>query len=491
MNLSLADQLWRADSDLADACLVHPFVRGLADGCLPPWRYRDYVAQDAFFLRAFGEAYELAGKAAVDSADDAAEDADGRALYQRLREGIDEELQLHRAMAQRLDIDLETVQPTAATLGYTDFLLATAARRPEPCIAAAMLPCLRLYAWLGQQLLPRLDADSPWADWVRTYADPGFDALWRQLAPRLESESVGGEELARTHRRAMELELRFFDSAWRGEGGASGCSMANERSTRLALTIAGSDPSGGAGIQADLKTFHRFGVYGQSVLTLLTAQNTRGVDRVHIEPADVVEAQLHSVLADLGADAIKTGALGTAENVACVARCLAEHQGADRRSRKLVVDPVLVSKHGHDLAAPDVADALHQHLLPQALLVTPNGHEAHRLTGIDVTSEATAERAARALIERSAAQAAVLVKDVPTLDGDLLVTAEGSQTIPSPRIDSPHRHGSGCTFSAAVTACLANGLPLEAAIQQATDFTNRAIHSAPMLGTTGPLNHWA
>ncbi|MEL6713970.1 MAG: TenA family protein [Planctomycetota bacterium] len=208
MSGPLSETLWHADLDLASACLEHPFVRGLADGTLPARRYREYVAQDAFFLRAFGDAYRLAAGAAGDDA--------GRQLYADLEAGIEEELELHRGMAGRLGIELDAVEPAAATLAYTEFLLATAATRPEPCTAAAMLPCLRLYAWLGQELLPALVPESPWADWVRTYADPGFEALWRRLAPRLDPGDA--DELARLHRRAMLLELRFFESAWSGGG---------------------------------------------------------------------------------------------------------------------------------------------------------------------------------------------------------------------------------------------------------------------------------
>ena len=151
MSGPLSETLWHADLDLASACLEHPFVRGLADGTLPARRYREYVAQDAFFLRAFGDAYRLAAGAAGDDA--------GRPLYADLEAGIEAELKLPRGLAGRLGIELAAVAPAAAPLAYTEFLLATAATRPAPCTAAAMLPCLRLYAWLGQELLPALEEE--------------------------------------------------------------------------------------------------------------------------------------------------------------------------------------------------------------------------------------------------------------------------------------------------------------------------------------------
>lgn len=471
MNLSLAESLWQADADLAAACLRHPFVRGLADGSLPLPRYRDYVAQDAFFLRAFADAYRRAAAAA--------RDAEGQALYDELRAGVEAELVLHRSMAQRHGIDLATVVPSDATLAYTEFLTATAATRPEASTAAAMLPCLRLYAFLGAALLPTLVPGSPYADWVTTYADAGFAALWQRLAARLPiaaaNDRVGADELAALHRRAMHLEHRFFAAAW---GGAAPGRPA------VALSIAGSDPSGGAGVQADLKTFHRFGVYGQAVVTLLTAQNTRGVQGVFLQSPEVVRAQLNSVLDDLGAAATKIGALGSPSLVAEVAAAVRQ-----RHLANVVLDPVLVSKHGHALADAPTAAALRRELLPLVLLVTPNRFEAEQLSGLAVRDRDSAWAAGQRLCAEGA-QAAV-IKDVPGLGGDLLVTRDGVREFVLPRVATRHRHGTGCSFSAAIAARLAVGDSLPLAVGVAADFLVRALASAPGLGDTGPINHWA
>jgi hydroxymethylpyrimidine/phosphomethylpyrimidine kinase len=258
--------------------------------------------------------------------------------------------------------------------------------------------------------------------------------------------------------------------------------------TPIALTIAGSDPSGGAGLQADLKTFHRFGCYGTSVVTLITAQNTRGVSRVDLLEPEVVAAQLAAVLDDVPPAAAKTGAIGSARLIAVVAEVLAA-----RPRFPLVVDPVMISKHGHRLIEDDAVAALVSRLLPLAAVVTPNWHEAAALSGRPVRDAATARDAALALRDRGAA--AVLVKGGAGSDGlsaDLLVSADGELELPALRLATRATHGTGCTFAAALAANLALGHPLAAAAQRAKAFVHHAIATAPGIGGgCGPVNHWA
>ena len=254
----------------------------------------------------------------------------------------------------------------------------------------------------------------------------------------------------------------------------------------VALTVAGSDPSGGAGIQADLKTFHQFGVYGAAAITLVTVQNSTGVDRVRLLDAELVEQQIRAVLEDLPVAVVKTGALGSAALVRVVARLQREYGFA------LVVDPVLLSTHGRELLAASAVEALLDDLLPAALLVTPNLAEAAALTGLRVDDLATMAEAARAIHRR--AGAFVLVKG-GHLAGDALdLLWDGTQVqeFRAPRIDSRHTHGTGCTYSAAIAAGLALGRPLHAAIANAKAYVTAAIRTAPGLGTGhGPLNHFA
>ncbi len=254
----------------------------------------------------------------------------------------------------------------------------------------------------------------------------------------------------------------------------------------VALTIAGSDPSGGAGIQADLKTFHQFGVYGTSVITLLTAQNTQRLSSVEIMSPGLVDAQLLAVLEDIPPDSAKTGALGNAE----IVRLIGER--ASRFSFPLVVDPVMISKHGTFLLRKDAVAALVQNLIPKAFLVTPNLHEAAALSGLPVSDLASMEEAARKIASMGPRAALIKGGHLPGEAVDVLYWEGRIRRFAAPHLDTVHTHGTGCTYSAAITAELAKGRPLEEAVDLAKRFISRAIQTAPRLGNGfGPVNHHA
>lgn len=255
----------------------------------------------------------------------------------------------------------------------------------------------------------------------------------------------------------------------------------------IALTIAGSDSGGGAGIQADLKTFHAFGVYGTSAITAVTAQNTTGVVSIHAIPSHDVRAQIDAVVTDLRPAALKTGMLATAQLVTTVAAAIREH-GLDR----VVVDPVMVSTSGDRLLAEDAERSVVTELLPLATLLTPNLEETSILSGIRVVDVHTMRTAAVDLVDRGVA--AVLVKG-GHLAGDavdLFWDGTTERLWSRPRIDTRHTHGTGCTLSAAIAAGLAHGRDLITSIDAATRFIRRAIADAPGLGHgRGPVNHFA
>jgi len=255
----------------------------------------------------------------------------------------------------------------------------------------------------------------------------------------------------------------------------------------IALTVAGSDSGGGAGIQADLKTFHRFGAFGTTVLTAVTAQNTLGVTAVHPVPIDVVRAQFDAVATDLRPAAVKSGMLATAELVRTVADRI-EHHGLS----SFVLDPVMVATSGDRLLDREAERTLREVLLPLAALVTPNLHEAEILVGSPVRTEDDMREAARTLVGFGAGAALVKGGHLQGAVVDILWDGTTETVWRRNRIETRHTHGTGCTLSAAVAAGLAHGASLHDAVERALRFVARAIETAPGLGAGhGPVNHFA
>ena len=257
-----------------------------------------------------------------------------------------------------------------------------------------------------------------------------------------------------------------------------------------ALTVAGSDSGGGAGIQADLKTFQAHGVWGMSAITAVTVQNTKGVSGFQELSPETVRDQIQAVVTDIGADAAKTGMLASVPIIEAVAEAVAE-TGVPN----LVVDPVFVSKHGHPLLHEEAVGALRERILPLATLATPNLPESAGLAGFPVQTPEDMERAGKAILDLGAN--AVLVKGGHLEGGgaatDLLVTAEGAEPIRGDRIDTPHTHGTGCVLSASIAAYLALGEDLVNAVMKGKEFVTGAIRAALQIGEgIGPVDpSWA
>lgn len=254
------------------------------------------------------------------------------------------------------------------------------------------------------------------------------------------------------------------------------------------LSIAGSDSSGGAGIQADIKTITMLGGYAATAITALTAQNTTGVQGVELVSPEFIRQQAKSVLADIGADVIKTGMLANAAIIKEVAKLAGEYL-----SIPLVVDPVMVATSGDILLEKEALTQLNKVLLPLATLVTPNIPEAELLAHILISREEGMMKAGRRIIDQTGCKA-VLVKG-GHLEGqellNVLVTKEGQvKTFHSTRIHTKHTHGTGCTLASAIATGLAQNMPLDAAIQRGCDYVHQAILHAPELGQgSGPLGH--
>ncbi|WP_091702024.1 bifunctional hydroxymethylpyrimidine kinase/phosphomethylpyrimidine kinase [Anoxybacillus pushchinoensis] len=255
-----------------------------------------------------------------------------------------------------------------------------------------------------------------------------------------------------------------------------------------ALTIAGSDSGGGAGIQADLKTFHQFRVFGMSAITAVTAQNTLGVQAVYPLPLEAIEKQIDSVAVDLSPDAVKTGMLFSHEIIELVAQKTAQY-----RWTRIVVDPVMVAKGGAPLLKQEAIEAFKRHMLPLAYVLTPNIPEAEVLTNMRIETFEDRKEAAKKLhhlgvryvvMKGGHAEGSELV--------DLLYDGERFYEWKSERIETKHTHGTGCTFAAAITAQLAKGKTIYEAIDIAKRFIQAAVEQALHIGSGhGPTNHWA
>ena len=267
---------------------------------------------------------------------------------------------------------------------------------------------------------------------------------------------------------------------------APGTYTPKEMTVPTALTIAGSDSGGGAGIQADLKTFSAFRVFGTSVLTALTAQNSVGVHGIFNVPPQFVGSQIDAVLSDIGADAVKIGMLSTAPIIRAVATRLAAHG-----RRPVVLDPVMIAKSGDPLLQPEARAALIAELLPLAEVVTPNLHEAAALTDMVVVTEEDMEEAARRILALGPRNVLVKGGHLKEAATDILWDGRAFRRFTAPRLDSPHTHGTGCTLSAAIAAGLARGRTLGDAVEEAKRYVTAAITAGFQAGRgVGALRHF-
>ncbi len=253
------------------------------------------------------------------------------------------------------------------------------------------------------------------------------------------------------------------------------------------LTIAGSDSGGGAGIQADIKAMSANGVYAMSVVTAVTAQNTEDVTDVFELPVSIVAAQIDAVFDDFEVSAVKTGMLSSTAIVETVAKMLAPQKIAN-----LVVDPVMISKSGHPLLKPDAIDAMRDRLFPLALLVTPNVHEAQQLSGVEIKTLADARRAAKVIHGFGCKHVLIKGGHLPAEPGtDLLYDGRFFNVFKGEFINTPHTHGTGCTFASAIAAHLARGKSVNDAVQTAKTYLTEALrHSLAIGHGTGPTNHF-
>lgn len=255
----------------------------------------------------------------------------------------------------------------------------------------------------------------------------------------------------------------------------------------IALTVAGTDPTGGAGVLADIKSFHSRGVYGMAAVTSLTAQNTLGVQDAYNVPADFLDAQLESIFSDEVPHAMKSGMIATEAMMQVLKAYVVKYD------IPFVVDPVMISTSGHNLIDEEAIDYLRSELLPAALTVTPNIMEAERLANIEIENEEDVGKAAKIFIEEIGVKSVIIKGGHLKGDAvDFLFEKDNETKLSSDRIDTIHTHGTGCTFSAVITAELAKGKSLDAAFRTGKKYITKAIQETPELGKgNGPINHFA
>ena len=255
----------------------------------------------------------------------------------------------------------------------------------------------------------------------------------------------------------------------------------------IALTVAGTDPTGGAGVLADIKSFQSRGVYGMAAVTSLTAQNTLGVQGAYNVPADFLDAQLESIFSDEVPHAMKSGMIATEEMMRVIKKYVEAYQ------MPFVIDPVMISTSGDNLIDEEAIDYLRAELLPTALTVTPNIMEAEKLAGVNIDNEEDVKKAAKIFIEDIGVRSVIIKGGHLKGDAvDYLFEKDNEMKLSSARVDTDHTHGTGCTFSAVITAELARGRSLEAAFRTGKNYITKAIQETPGLGKgNGPINHFA
>ncbi|KAF4756898.1 hypothetical protein FOZ63_001798, partial [Perkinsus olseni] len=442
-----SERLWKANQDLALMSLHHPFVQGLGDGTLDPAAFNTYMAQDTLYLNGYLRALSYCiAKSDVT--------ATGKELL-ALLDGVGDEL---KACHQHYIDNPDATGPEAACRKYVNFLLTIGRADLGPSVmVAAVIPCARLYAWIGRELTAgrEVPEDHPFRRWLVSYADKPINDSAKTLEALLDKQIQPGEyeEVAQAYRRAMELEYDFFDSF----GGCLGRSADAAITVPTVLVVSGSDSGGGAGHQADLKALEALGVYSTSALTSITAQNTKGVQRVQVVDDEIFAGQIDSVISDFKVSVVKLGLVPCASQLEVIAKKVGH--------LPMVVDPVLVATSGDDLVAQknaeDVLATYKEHIFPRATIVTPNLPEAQRLLGRkEITGVCEARAAAQALAQYGSKF--VLVKgghdeSDPDTCRDVLYDREKDHfyEFTNKRIATTNTHGTGCTLASAISGFMA------------------------------------
>ncbi|KAF4655523.1 hypothetical protein FOL46_008209 [Perkinsus olseni] len=466
--------------------LHHPFVQGLGDGTLDPEAFKTYMAQDTLYLNG----YVRSLSSCIAKSDITA--TMGKELSVFI-EGVKGELE---ACHQHYVDNPDATGPEAACRKYVDFLLNVSRADCGPSVMiAAVIPCSRLYAWLGKELTAgrEIPEDHPYRRWLLFYADEPINTSARALEALLDKQVRVCEvqEVGQAYRRAMELEYDFFDSFEAPIGRPAGGPLR----IPTVLVVSGSESGGGSGHQADLKTLEALGVYSTSALTSIAAQNTQGVQQVQLVADNLLAAQINSVISDFDVSVVKVGSVPSSRQLRVVAEKL--------HGLPLVVDPVLPSTPTDDAAvqrdADDVLAAYKDHIFPLATIVTSTLSEARRLLGRrESVGVDEARSVARALAQYGPKYVLVRIdgdcRDTETRGG-VLYGRENEEfyEYTDKKISTTNTPGAGCTLASAIAGFMARGYPVPDAVERAIGYLHEVIarsEGTPLgQGPNRPLVH--
>ncbi|KAF4731705.1 hypothetical protein FOZ63_017202 [Perkinsus olseni] len=483
----MSEKLWKDNQDLARMSLHHPFVQGLADGTLDPKAFKHYVAQDAFFLNGYIRALCYC----TAKSDVTATEKDLLVLLDGVRREAEA---LHHNYIDSPEVD----SPAPACRKFVDFLLSIGRADCGPSVmVAALIPCARLYAWIGKELTVSRDIleGHPYRDWLLLFAGEAVNIEAKTLEALLDEqvEACECEEVAWTYHRSMQLEYDFFDAF----GGESGRPAGIVQGIPTVLVVSGSESGGGSGHQADLKTLEALGVYTTSALTSIAAQNTQGVQRVQVVADDLLAAQIDSVISDFDVSVVKVGSVPSSRHLRVVAEKL--------HGLPLVVDPVLPSAPADDSAAErdadDVLAVYKDRIFPLATVVTSTMSQARRLLGrAESIGVGEARSVARAVAQYGPKY--VLVRadgdcpDGKTCSG-VLYDRENEEfyEYTDKKISTTNTRGAGCTLASAIAGFMARGYPVPDAVERAIGYLHEIIarsEGTPLgQGPNRPLVHSA
>lgn len=473
--------------DILESILDSPFISELSEGCLEYEKFIFFLQQDILFLRQFSKGLKYMSKNVLNG------------KYQELLEKFADEIAKEEySLKSEFDLSLESVEATPSCLLYTSYILKEAYENiPHRCVSA-YFSCFWVYYKVGKNLIKNSKKNNPFQKWIDYYHSDDFsenkDIFKKMIYDIIDNDENKLNEAKQVFRDTCKMEKMFWDSAYNLEQFFKAPKMLKPK---CVLTIAGSDSGGGAGIQSDLNTFRSCGVFGTSVITCLTAQNSQGVYGVFPSSSTFVRDQIITVIKDFDIQAIKIGMLFDKDIIQEVATTLRELTNI-----KIILDPVMISTSGHQLLKDESISELCSTLMPLCEIVTPNLDETHKLLSLiennelkDIKTLNEMEKASKLLMDHFKLKSILIKGGHLVIDNnciDLLNFKGEISYYTSQHIKGTNSHGSGCSLSSAITSFTAKKYSLPLAVKMAKKYVHQAIENGFKLGKgeNGTLNHF-